>query len=915
LWDRLLLYAELGWSPDRIAHHLERAGFFGSDARQGGILDAVVLPAISHLLVSGLPFDDYWDVVSAASTLEHCYFQCNFAAGSSREELEDELRTKWLTTKQEVIDETLRYVSAPLAQVDLDLLDQQPDDTTAVWVRELAAIPGVQSIVEKRLARYDPGLSEREDLIDIARFLQTTDFIRLAARRVLPAQQAEDVVARINMLREQAGQTIRRLSSVEMALLLPVESEDLFLRLCLRERRNIINFWLDALPDRAHGRIAFPEWISNSVFGGGARLVKATTQAFPYWLVVLETEPPREFGIGVSPLRREGDRLSIPLVIEDSTGTAVEAPFHYYLNELEHLLDLLLLATVGKLRLDFAWINDGQLELVSSAVLPLPHDHLKECKAIAGSVLRDRFREDISAVREALFSEKLRCDPGAGFWMADNAKSEQMFVELMEGSDAGAAKGQHELWARLAAAKSSVFRLRIERTELHLAGDEDAAEALLEPLDQAERELVLIRQRLRRPVGGAKSHSVAEDKEKGLLAVLGSTYRCFVHLVIKFDSMIPGGWLSAHWCHIGEEGLAHGHTDLSEQSLRELQEVVGGWWLAAERGEIFEPLGAFLWYLGKGVMAPLAKDLLRSGIRHVILCPIWFLDALPLHCAIVGLKGDSPIHFYDLFESVTYAPSARVLQHLHGLGPVAIDRCLAVSYAPEDEALPDAGREVRLLQHLFPDAVILDGAEATPTKLLTSARDKGVIHLACHAEWHPEDYYSSGLRLHRDSLSRGYLPVARILSEGDFRSTRLVTLATCDSGLSLTCVGTVHNYAGIDGACLTCGARSTLSTLWKIDDLAAFVFALPFYATLRRGESVAEAYRAAVNFLRSGAYQEPLPRDWAACIQAAHPGWREEVEDSGLDFTHPYFWGAFKCSGLTWQTAPTPRRRRRVRRQ
>jgi CHAT domain-containing protein len=106
---------------------------------------------------------------------------------------------------------------------------------------------------------------------------------------------------------------------------------------------------------------------------------------------------------------------------------------------------------------------------------------------------------------------------------------------------------------------------------------------------------------------------------------------------------------------------------------------------------------------------------------------------------------------------------------------------------------------------------------------------------------------------------------------------------------------------GVDGAFLVRGARSTISTLWEISDLAACLFMSEFYRVLSQGRTVDEAYNDGIRFLREQKYADV---NW---VKGAYglPGavlddLDEVVNRGGFDLSDPFFWGAFKCSGWAW---------------
>jgi CHAT domain-containing protein len=118
-----------------------------------------------------------------------------------------------------------------------------------------------------------------------------------------------------------------------------------------------------------------------------------------------------------------------------------------------------------------------------------------------------------------------------------------------------------------------------------------------------------------------------------------------------------------------------------------------------------------------------------------------------------------------------------------------------------------------------------------------------------------------------------------------------VALSACETGRSFSAWDSIHNYSGLDGAFLAKGARATLSTLWKIDDLAALLFMYRFYERLASQDTVANAYHSAINYVRTNGFEDAPPKD---LLVDGTDQYRAR------DLSHPYYWAAFKLSGWTW---------------
>jgi len=103
--------------------------------------------------------------------------------------------------------------------------------------------------------------------------------------------------------------------------------------------------------------------------------------------------------------------------------------------------------------------------------------------------------------------------------------------------------------------------------------------------------------------------------------------------------------------------------------------------------------------------------------------------------------------------------------------------------------------------------------------------------------------------------------------------TELVVLSACSTGS-----GDIQSGEGLYGlqrALTVAGARSTLLSLWKVDDAATAEFMVRFYRRLKAGEGRADALAAAQAEFRAGDVKGPAGEDW----------------------TRPYYWAAWQLVG------------------
>ncbi len=95
------------------------------------------------------------------------------------------------------------------------------------------------------------------------------------------------------------------------------------------------------------------------------------------------------------------------------------------------------------------------------------------------------------------------------------------------------------------------------------------------------------------------------------------------------------------------------------------------------------------------------------------------------------------------------------------------------------------------------------------------------------------------LRLN-DATDDGYLTAAEATTM-DLEGTELVTLSACETGLSGVRSG--ERVHGLQRSLAVAVARSTLLSLWKVDDALTATFMQRYYSRLKAGEGRAEALR------------------------------------------------------------------------
>ena len=113
----------------------------------------------------------------------------------------------------------------------------------------------------------------------------------------------------------------------------------------------------------------------------------------------------------------------------------------------------------------------------------------------------------------------------------------------------------------------------------------------------------------------------------------------------------------------------------------------------------------------------------------------------------------------------------------------------------------------------------------------------------------------------------GYL-TALELANLDLSATEMVVVSGCESGKGDIQAG--ESVYGLKRAIAVAGARSSLLSLWKVNDKETAAFMESFYRRLKKGDGRADALAATQKEFRNH----------------PDPSWR-----------HPYVWAAFQLSG------------------
>lgn len=235
-------------------------------------------------------------------------------------------------------------------------------------------------------------------------------------------------------------------------------------------------------------------------------------------------------------------------------------------------------------------------------------------------------------------------------------------------------------------------------------------------------------------------------------------------------------------------------------------------------------------------------------------------------------------------HSISYAPSATLWATDRKRNEARLEKKI-LAFAPEfqgeegalaarDERSSSLGpllynaAETKSIGKLFRTKV-MKGSEATRDAFLTQAARYQVLHLATHAKANDEEGEFSFLAFAPtpgDTLYEGKLYVRELYTTS--LPAELVVLSACESGIGEFKRG--EGLVSLAYGFTQAGARSVVTSLWRVSDRETAELMEFFYQNLRKGQTKDEALRQAK---------------------------LQYIEAQGSWRTHPFFWAAFVPEG------------------
>jgi CHAT domain-containing protein len=248
------------------------------------------------------------------------------------------------------------------------------------------------------------------------------------------------------------------------------------------------------------------------------------------------------------------------------------------------------------------------------------------------------------------------------------------------------------------------------------------------------------------------------------------------------------------------------------------------------------------------LIRPMAKDLEQSQVKTLVFVLDGVLQGVPLAALHDGKQ------FLIEKYSLALTPGLQLLP-VRSLSPERL-QTLAGGLSQSRQgftSLPSVVDEVQQISKQVPTSILLDSAfNRTQLAAKISATDFPIVHLATHGQFSSQAE-ETFLLTWDDRIAVKELE--QLVQKRDRKPIELLILSACQ-----TAAGDRRAALGLAGVALRSGARSTIATLWSVQDESTALLMSQLYENLRQsGITRAEALRQAqLKLLRSTEYQHPF---------------------------------------------------------
>jgi len=271
------------------------------------------------------------------------------------------------------------------------------------------------------------------------------------------------------------------------------------------------------------------------------------------------------------------------------------------------------------------------------------------------------------------------------------------------------------------------------------------------------------------------------------------------------------------------------------------------------------------------LIRPIEQDIANSGVETLV----FILDAPLLNLPMAALY-DGRQYLIEKY-AIAFTPSLQLLesQPLERGELTALKAGISKTPPPVELAstnkplqfsqLPNVQTELDKIQSQVPGELIVN--EEFTNKAIQKAIGSApfpVVHLATHGLFSstPEDTF---ILTWEDTLNIDQLnQLLRGREEGQEKPIELLVLSACQ-----TATGDRRAALGLAGVAVKAGARSTLATLWVVNDAATAELMIDFYQELNQDKTISKAQalrRAQISMIKGDNTERQKPYYWAPFV-------------------------------------------------
>ncbi|MDJ1176052.1 CHAT domain-containing protein [Roseofilum capinflatum] len=294
----------------------------------------------------------------------------------------------------------------------------------------------------------------------------------------------------------------------------------------------------------------------------------------------------------------------------------------------------------------------------------------------------------------------------------------------------------------------------------------------------------------------------------------------------------------------------------------------------------------------KALISPLEEQMEAQGIDTLMFSVDNGLRSIPLGMLHDGEQFLIEKYNIALIPSVTLTNStyeglenASVLAMGASEFPNAIDR----------DPLPSVPLELEMIGsgNWHSDRFLNEDFTLERMKTQRLSRRYDIVHLATHANFKNRD--STQLEFWDQTIS---LETLREFDWHEEPQVELLVLSACQ-----TAIGDLDAELGFAGLAIRAGVKSSVASLWKVDDLSTVVLMTAFYEYLQTEPIKAEALRQAqLAMLRGEIFIENgelvTPHNRVALPETVVSQLKNR--DDSRSLSHPFHWAGFTVVGSPW---------------